>query len=123
MVFDGVSRAAHKQHRQRQRARVFERMYLPAWNKNGVARFDFARLCADGHVSCPAQYVIDFFCFEMMMPPDLCADGHHFFGEAAALDGRSGAINERANLRTVRRVDYGSIAAFDNKHNDEKYAR
>ena len=123
MVFDGVSGAAHKQHRQRLRARVFERVDLPARNKNGVARFDCSRLCADGHVACPAQYVIDFFCFKMMMPPDLRADGHHFFGEAAALDVRSSAVNERANLRTVRRVDDGSIAAFDNKHNDEKYAR
>ncbi len=123
MIFDGVSRAAHKQKRQRLRTRVFERMHLPAWNKNGVARFDGARLCADGHVSCPAQYVIDFFCVEMMMRLDLRADGHNLFREAAPLDGRSGAINERANLRTVRRVDNGGVAAFDNKHNDEKYAR
>lgn len=98
VIFDGVSRAAHEQKNHRFSARVFERVHLSARNKNGVARFDRARLYADGHVSSAAQYVVDFFCFEMVMTPDLRADRQNFFGEAATLDGRGSAINERANL-------------------------
>ncbi len=116
MIFYRISGAAYQQQSHRFCARIFERVRSFTRNKDSVARFDCARLCADGHLSRSAQYVIDFFCYEVMMTPDLCADGQDFFGQTATLDAACRAINERTNLRSVWRVDDGGALAINDKH-------
>jgi len=52
----------------------------------------------------------------MMMACDGCARRQDLFGQAAQLDLGRGAINQRTNLRTVRRAYDGGMLAFDDEH-------
>jgi hypothetical protein len=87
-----------------------------ARDEDGVTSCHLSDFVADSHSPRAAQNVVNLFRLRVMMPPDGRACGQDFFGEAATLDVRRGAVYERANLRAVRCVDDGCLIAIDNYH-------
>ena len=116
MVFKAVGRAANQQQSNRFVAGIFQRVCLFERDKDGIARRDLAHLIADSHASSALQYVVNLFGFKMMMTTDGRPHGQNLFGQAAHLNVRCGAVNERANLGPMRCVDYSGALKIDDDH-------
>src|SRR5205085_8367250 len=109
MICAVVSGAADEQEHQRFCAGIGERVRSLARDEDSIARRDRAFFTADGHLSLTTEDVVNLFCHEMMMACDGCARRQDLFGQAAQLDLGRGAINQRTNLRTVRRAYDGGM--------------
>src|SRR5262245_27758591 len=113
MILIKKRRAAYQKNLHRPIASVGHSMTRKTWNIDRVAFADLALLVVNPHHALAFNYVVNLFNHLVMMWRDARARRQNLLGQAALIDRRGRAINQRANLGTVRGADDFRVVAID----------
>src|SRR6266498_1957671 len=116
MILIKKRRAAYQQNLHRPITSVGQRVTRKTRNIDCIAGADFALLVVNLHHALAFKDVVNLFDHLVMMWRDARARRQNLLGQAALIDRRGRAINQRANLGTVRGADDFRVVAVDNEH-------
>jgi hypothetical protein len=113
-VFVEKGRAAYYKQPYRLRARVFERVAIPARDINGITLRNITRFFPDRHAPAPRKNVIDLFELAVVVRGDGASGREHLFGKAALSYLGRCAVDQRPQLGPVPSLDRAcAVAVYD----------
>src|SRR5262245_65665432 len=113
MILIKKRRAAYQQNLHRPISSVCQRVTRKTRNIDRVPLADFALLVVNPHHSLAFKDVVNLFNHLVMMWRDARARRQYLLGQAALIDRRGGAIDQRTDLGTVRGADDFCVVAVD----------
>src|SRR5215510_4200927 len=116
MVLIKKRRSAYQQNLHRLITSVGQRVARKTRNIDCVAGADFALLVVNPHHALAFNDVVNLFNHLVMMWRDARARRQNLLGQAALIDRRGRAIDQRADLGTVRGADDFCVVTVDDEH-------
>src|SRR4030095_3212565 len=116
MILIKKRRAAYQQNLHRPITSVGQRVTRKTRDIDRIALADFALLVVNPHHALAFNDVVNLFDHLVMMRRDARSRRQYLLGQAALIDRRGRAINQRANLGSVRGADDFRVVAIDDEH-------